>query len=210
MEVVAVNQTLLSLSAHCTQDDCSNQECVYTRVCECTRASVCVCRVSLWLVFFPLQVVLSTCLCSWPPSCESKRFGDEQGGGLWLNKPASSVSVSLSPLLEPSSLILSVYFSSSLICHSYFLVPFVSRPHLFLCSLSLCLPFYVSLSFHHHKHFQCWHSSVRQPPENSATTITSTLTSHNNARITCWRDDKVFFECNGFGGRSTDLVNLDL
>lgn len=48
------------------------------------RASVCVsiCVVTLWFVFFPLQVVLSTCLCFW--FCllpVSGWFGDARGGG---------------------------------------------------------------------------------------------------------------------------------
>lgn len=43
-----------------------------------------------------------------------------------------------------------------------------------------------SLSFLHHKHFQCWHTRVDSHPESSATTIMSMLSSHNNTRITCW------------------------
>ena len=86
------------------------------------------------------------------------------------------ISVCLCPLIVPlyytltplSSSLLSVKLSSSL-------------------SVScLCLSFTLSLSFLHHKHFQRWHTRVDSHLENSATTIMSMLSSHNNARITCW------------------------
>lgn len=127
------------------------------------------------------------------PSCVKGWLGDALGGGKWSNKLVSAVSVTLSPVRVPLFLSLfvvlflflfvfnlSYYYqtplSSSLLSSSP--PPLLSSP---------CLSFPVSLSFLHHKHFQRWLTRVDNHPETSATTIMSTLSSHNNVRITCWR-----------------------
>lgn len=71
---------------HCTQEDCSYKECVSVWV------YVCICGVSLWLVFFlyrwfcPVVCVPgSVCFL-----CRG-RFGDALGGGKWSNKRLSAM-----------------------------------------------------------------------------------------------------------------------
>lgn len=132
--------------------------------------------------FFPLQVVLSTCLYSWFCLLPVYGwFGDTLGGGKWSNKLLSAViSVTLSSTLRSCSF----YFHLSL---SFFLLSVALYSMLTpLSPWSLSLFLSPSLSFLHHKHFQCWHTRVDSHPKSSATTIMSMLSSHNNTRITCW------------------------
>lgn len=150
---------------------------------------VCICGATLRFVFF---------LCRWfcPFVCVSGfvsfpcRDGlvMHKGGGKWSNQLLFAVvSISLCSMLWSFSF--NFYFSfifqslyvalPSLLLHSCLFNPLPSRPVSFNL-LGLCL----SLSFLHHKHFQCWHTGVASHTECSATTIMSMLSSHNNTRIT--------------------------
>lgn len=176
MEVVAVNQTVLSLSASLhTRRLFIQGMCVCVFQCVYMQSNSMVC-------FFPLQVVLSTCLYSWFCLLPVYGwFGDTLGGGKWSNKLLSAViSVTLSSTLRSCSF----YFHLSL---SFFLLSVALYSMLTpLSPWSLSLFLSPSLSFLHHKHFQCWHTRVDSHPKSSATTIMSMLSSHNNTRITCW------------------------
>lgn len=67
------------------------------------------------------------------------------------------------------------YFSPLTTLHLHLRVSFKSAPVL--------SPHPSPLSFLHRKHFQGWHTRGDGCAENSATTIMSTLSSHNNTRI---------------------------
>lgn len=176
------------------QEDSSFKEWVYVSVCQCTRACVYMWNVSVVCVF-PLQVVLSTCLCSW--FCLLPAWGwlgDALGGEKWSNKVLSAAGFITQPRFGNSAfpfffvfLLSSSYHVLTLTCR-FHLCQLIPRPCLLpaLSSISVSLSLSLSVPFVHHKHFQCWHTREDSHPENRATTIMSMLSSHNNTRITYW------------------------
>lgn len=88
--------------------------------------------------------------------------------------PRPSLAASCQPLCLPFFLLLPANNSPSSIS------TFSSN---LLASLPPPTPHPSPLSFLHRKHFQGWHTRGDGCTENSATTIMSTLTSHNNTRI---------------------------
>lgn len=189
MEVVAVNQTVLSLSAPLhTRRLFIKGMCVYVSVW--MHARMCVYVESLCGLCFSFTggsvhlfvfLVLS-------PSCIGMVWWCTGRGRVVKQAPGCS---DFCHSHSHFGTFLFLGFHFSLNCHSplytdsSIFFPFVCWI-LFISPCFLHCPLSLSLAFLHHKHFQPWHTRVDSHPENSATTIMSMLSSHNNTRITCW------------------------
>lgn len=203
MEVVVVNQTVLSLSAPLhtrglfIQGMCVFASAWHALAYVCVRVRAHVEQLGglcffLYRWFCPLVCVSgSVSFPCWDGLVMHREVASGQIGPL-----SAVVSLSLSSMLW--SLSFSLFLFSPFLWHNLLCMdPFISftfvypvlsiSPSFFQSAHSLPLSFSLSpCHFIHHKHFQCWHTRVGSHTESSATTIMSTLSSHNNTRITCW------------------------
>lgn len=178
----------------------TGNECL-TDSAESTQASVYMCGASQWFVFFPLQVVQSIFLCSWFCLLHVDDLGIHCGVENGRTHECSRSHLAASPQLSTFS---SLCRLSRHPCTNVSSFHFVGIINSQLPSPSLCFSFLLSLAFLQQCIPTVGMMENTATLKNLATTIMSTLTSHNNTRITYGGGAESSFGC-----RLADWTGLD-